>query len=60
MTTRIRLTAAEVKAKWMDDDATGLIHDHQTLEVVVVMLDGTEYACPFEEHERMREDGSRA
>jgi hypothetical protein len=47
---RIRLSAADLKAKWMGDDATGMIHDHQTREVVVVMLDGTEYACTFEEH----------
>jgi hypothetical protein len=47
---RIRLTAAELKAKWFSPDASGMIHDHQTGEVVVQMQDGAEYACTFEEH----------
>lgn len=50
MSTRTRLTAAEVKAKWMSDDATGLIHDHRSDEVVVTMVDGSEFACSFAEH----------
>jgi hypothetical protein len=27
-----------------------MIHDHQAGEVAVRMVDGTEYACTFEEH----------
>jgi hypothetical protein len=50
MTDRVRLTGAEVKAMWMSEDAIGLVHDHQTEEVVVRMVDGTEYACTFAEH----------
>lgn len=47
MTTRIRVTAAELKAHWLSNEATGMIHDHSTNEVVVTMNDGTEYACSF-------------
>ena len=47
---RIRVTAAELKTRWFNDDAAGMIHDHSTGEVVVRMADGTEYACTFEEH----------
>lgn len=47
---RVRISASEVKAKWFSDDATGMIHDHSTGEVVVTMSDGSEFACTFEEH----------
>lgn len=50
MGARIRISAAELKAKWFSDDAAGMTHDHQANEVVVRMVDGTEYACTFEEH----------
>lgn len=47
---RVRVTAEELKAKWMSAESTGMIHDHQTGEVVVCMTDGTEFACTFAEH----------
>jgi hypothetical protein len=46
-TERKRVTEAELKRLWFSDQATGMIHDHQTGEKVVVMEDGTEYATPF-------------
>lgn len=50
MADRIRISADELKAKWMGAHSSGMIHDHQTREVVVVMNDGTEFACSFEDH----------
>lgn len=47
---RIRVAAAVLKEHWFSDDATGMIHDQSTGEVVVQMADGSEYACSFEEH----------
>lgn len=55
MTTRHRVSADEVKRRFMSRAGTGLIHDHQTGEVVAVMDDGTEYACSFEEHSALLE-----
>jgi hypothetical protein len=46
-TERKRVTEPELKRLWFSDQATGMIHDHQTGEKVVVMEDGTEYATPF-------------
>lgn len=48
--TRKRVPAAELKRLWFSDEATGMVHDHRTREVVVRMQDGTEYACTFAEH----------
>ena len=47
MSARITVTEAELKRLWFSDEATGIVHDHQTGEKVVVMADGTEYAAPF-------------
>jgi hypothetical protein len=33
----------------MSDDARGMVHDHQTQEIVVEMLDGTAFSCSFAE-----------
>lgn len=49
MSDRIRVTVDELRDKWFSPDARGMIHDHQTQEVVVEMLDGTAFACTFAE-----------
>jgi hypothetical protein len=46
---RQRVSAARVKELWFSDDATGMIHDHTTGEVVIQMEDGSEFACTFAE-----------
>lgn len=46
---RIKVTEDELKRHWFSDKATGMVHDYQTDEKVVVMEDGTEYATPFDE-----------
>lgn len=46
---RIRVSAERLKELWFSDGAAGMIHDHQTEEVVVTMHDGTEFACTFAE-----------
>lgn len=57
---RTRIPAADLKAKWFSDDGFGMVHDYSTGEVVVVMADGTEYACTFAEHQALLagEDGA--
>ena len=50
MSDRIHIDADALKVKWFSADSTGMIHDHSTSEVVVTMLDGSEYACSFDEH----------
>ena len=47
MAERIMVTEAELKRRWFSDEATGMIHDHQTGHKVVRMADGTEYATAF-------------
>lgn len=49
MAERIRVTEARLKELWFSDEASGLIHDHQTQTKVVRMQDGTEYETPFAE-----------
>lgn len=46
---RIRVTETVLKEHWFSPEAEGMIHDHQTGEKVVRMVDGTEYATPFAE-----------
>lgn len=44
-----RVTAAELKAHWMNPSAAGMVDDHQRGVRIVRMEDGTEYETPFGE-----------
>lgn len=54
---RIRVTAAELREKWMSWDGIGMTEDHQTQTRVVQMADGTEYETTFEEIRAARAGG---